>query len=123
MSRTALLPVGLLLLCVVPAAAAAPAAVVLLLLPAVAAAWVLRVGVDVVGSADGSSPEDDGGVTVRSLVGRRHVPWPQVAGIRVGPRGELWLVTSRATEVRLPVLRVGDLPRLAAASGGRIPAP
>ena len=60
-------------------------------------------------------------MTVRSLVGRRHVPWSEVAGIRVGGRGELWLVTTAGTQVRLPVLRLRDLPRLAAASGGRIP--
>jgi hypothetical protein len=121
MSRTALVPVALLLLCVVPAATAAPWAVVVLLLPALAAAWVIRVGVDV---ADGSGDATTGaGVTVRSLVGRRHVPWPEVAGIRVGARGDLWLVTTGGTEVRLPVLRLRDLPRLSAASGGRIPAP
>jgi hypothetical protein len=32
-------------------------------------------------------------------------------------------VTARGTELRLPVLRARDLPRLAAVSGGRIPAP
>ena len=125
MSRTALLPVGLLLLCVLPAAATAPWALVLLLLPALAAAWVLRVGVDVAGDAPdepvAGAPAP--GVTVRSLVGRRHVPWSDVAGIRVGARGQLWLVTTRATEVRLPVVRLRELGELAAASGGRIPAP
>ncbi|MCW2694974.1 MAG: hypothetical protein JWR62_59 [Modestobacter sp.] len=121
MSRTALLPVALLLLCVLPTAAAGPWAALLLLVPVLAAAWVLRVGVDVTG---GASPDDPGaGVTVRSLVRRRHVPWTEVAGIRVGPRGELWLVSTRGTELRLPVLRLRDLDRLAAASGGRIPAP
>jgi hypothetical protein len=119
MSRTALLPAGLLLLCVLPAAAAAPWAALLLLLPLVAAAWVLRVGVDVSGDTDG----DTSGLTVRSLVGRRHVPWTEVSGIRVGGRGELWLVTVAGRQVRLPVLRLRDLPRLAAASGGRIPDP
>jgi hypothetical protein len=118
-SRTALLPVGLLLLCVLPAAAATPWAALLLLLPVVAAAWVLRVGVDVGGDAEGSRS----GVTVRSLVGRRHVPWADVSGIRVGGRGELWLVTTAATQLRLPVVRLRDLPRLAAASDGRIPDP
>ena len=122
MSRTALLPVGLLLLCVVPAAAASPWALLLLLLPAFAAAWVLRVGVDVAGDDTGRAAVG-AGVTVRSLVGRRHVPWPEVAGIRVGGRGELWLVTTGGTEVRLPVVRLRDLDRLSAASGGRIPAP
>ena len=119
MSRTALLPVGLLLLCVLPAAAAAPWAALLLLLPILAAAWVLRVGVDVSGDATSSAS----GVTVRSLIGRRHVPWAEVSGLRVGGRGELWLVTTAGTELRLPVLRLRDLPRLAEASGGRVPVP
>lgn len=122
-SRTALLPVGLLLLCVLPAAAAAPWAALLLLLPAVAAAWVLRVGVDVGRDAPGAPDGSASGVTVRSLVGRRHVPWAEVSGIRVGGRGELWLVTTAGSQLRLPVLRLRDLPRLAEASGGRIPAP
>jgi len=51
------------------------------------------------------------------------VPWQDVAGLRVGSRGELWLVTTRGTELRLPVVRMRDLERLSAASGGRIPAP
>jgi PH (Pleckstrin Homology) domain-containing protein len=60
---------------------------------------------------------------VRKLVGRRHVPWTEVAGLRVGGRGELFLVTTARTEVRLPVVRLRDLDRLSAASGGRIPIP
>ncbi|WP_448615899.1 PH domain-containing protein [Modestobacter sp. URMC 112] len=117
MSRTALLPVGLLLLCVLPVAAAAPAAAALLLVPVLAAAWVLWMGVDVDGDGEAA------GVTVRSLLGRRRVPWSEVSGLRVGGRGELWLVTTGGREVRLPVLRLRDLPQLSAASGGRIPAP
>ena len=113
MSRTALLPVLLLLVCVIPLAFAAPWTPVLLLLPALAAAWVLRVGVDVT----------DEGVTARSLAGQRQVRWPELAGIRVGERGDLWVVTTSATQVRLPVLRPRDLPRISAISGGRIPAP
>ena len=110
MSRTALLPVVLLLLCVLPAASVTPWALVLLLLPLAAAAWVLRVGVDV----------GDEGMTVRSLAGRRQVRWSELAGIRVGESGDLWLITTRGTQVALPVLRARDLPRLAALSGGRI---
>jgi hypothetical protein len=113
MNRVALLPVVFLLVCVLPLALAASWTLVFLLIPLVAAAYVLRVGVDV----------GDGGVTVHSLAGSRAVPWEDVAGIRVGERGELWLVTTRGTELRLPVLRARDLPRLAAVSGGRIPAP
>jgi hypothetical protein len=113
MSRTALLPVALLLVCAVPLAFAATWTLVVLLVPVLVAAWVLRVGVDV----------GDDAITVRSLVGQRRVPWAQLAGIRVGRRNDLWLVTTGATEVRLPVLRTRDLPRLAAVSGGRIPSP
>ena len=113
MSRVALLPVVVLLVCVLPLASAAAWTPVFLLVPALAAAYVLRVGVDV----------GDTGITVRSLAGSRRVPWGEVAGIRVGERGELWLVTTRGTELRLPALRARDLPRLAGVSGGRIPAP
>ena len=113
MTRVALLPVLFLLVCVVPLAFAASWTLVFLLVPVLAAAWVLRVGVDV----------GDDGVTVRSAAAARHVPWGEVAGIRVAERGDLWLVTTRGTELRLPVLRARDLSRLAAVSGGRIPDP
>jgi hypothetical protein len=113
MSRTALLPVVLLLVCVVPLAAASPWALVVLVLPLFAAAWVLRVGVDV----------DDAGITVRQLVAARTVRWSELAGIRIGRRRGLWLVTTAGTEIALPVLRAGDLRRLSDLSGGRIPQP
>ncbi|MGY1847337.1 MULTISPECIES: PH domain-containing protein [unclassified Blastococcus] len=113
MNRSALLPVILLALGILPTALVSPWTLLLLLVPVAVAAWVLRTGVDV----------DDRGITARSLVGSRTVPWPELAGIRLGRRGELWLVTTRSTEVRLPVLRVRDLPRLAAASGGRLDDP
>jgi len=113
MNRTALLPVFLLAVCVLPLASAATWTLAFLLVPVLAAAWVLRVGVDVA----------DDGVTVRSLAAARHVPWREVAGIRVAERGDLRLVTTRGTELRLPALRARDLPRLAAVSGGRISAP
>src|SRR3954469_23196646 len=113
MSGTALLPVAVLAVCAVPLATAGPWGLLVLLLPAAAAAWVLRVGVDV----------GDDGVTARGLAGQRHVPWSELAGIRVAGRGDLWLVTTGGTEVRLPVLRARDLPRLASLSGGRIEVP
>ena len=113
MNRTALLPVGLLALCTVPLAFAAPWTPVLLLIPLVVAVWVLRVGVDI----------GDDGLTLRSLAGQRHLPWHEVAGIRVAPRGDLFVVTTRRTELHLPVMRARDLPRPAALSGGRIDVP
>ena len=111
MSRTALLPVAVFAVCAVPLAFAAPWTLVLLLVPLAVAAWVVRVGVDV--GADG--------VTVRSVAGARRVPWREVAGVRVGDRGALFVVTTRGTELRLPVVRARDLPVLAAASAGHLP--
>lgn len=113
MPRTALVPVFVLLVCIVPLATTTPWTPVFFLVPLAAAGWVLRVGVDV----------DDAGVTARSTLGSRTVPWTDLAGIRIGRRRDLRLVTTSGTEIGLPGLRARDLPRLAAASGGRIPAP
>jgi hypothetical protein len=101
----------LLAICCIPRATVSPWGLLVLLVPLVLAAWVLRVGVDVGGA----------GITVHSLAGARALPWPEIAGIRVARRGDLWVVTTAGTEVRLPVLRARDLPRLADLSGGRIP--
>jgi len=113
MSRTAVLPVVILAFCVLPLGAATPWLLLLMVVPLAVGAWVVRAGVDV----------DERGITVRSLAGERLVPWAELAGIRVGGRSELWLVTTTGREVRLPVLRARDLPQLAELSGGRIPAP
>src|SRR3954469_1700679 len=107
MSRTALLPVVVLAFGVLPVATATPWLLLLLVVPAALAAWVFRVGVDV----------GERGVTVRSLAGARTVAWSELAGIRVGEHGELWLVTTAGTQLRMPVLRARDLPRLAELSG------
>jgi len=113
MSRTWLFPVAVFAACLVPLSSPTPWLLVVLVVPLVLALGVLRTGVDV----------DDRGLTARSLVGERTVPWEQVAGLRVGGRAELWLVTTAGTEVRLPTLRARDLPVLSRLSGGRIPAP
>ncbi|MGY1602904.1 PH domain-containing protein [Geodermatophilus sp. SYSU D00815] len=114
LGRTAYLPVVVLLICVLPlAAAASPWGLLALLLPLAAAAYVLRAGVDV----------GDEGITARSAVASRTVPWSELAAVRLGERGSLWLVTTGGTEVRLPVVRTRDLPRIAELSGGRIPQP
>ena len=113
LSRVALLPVVFLAVCVLPFAAASPWAALVLLFPLLAAVWVLRVGVDV----------DDVAITTRGLLGQRRVAWDDLAGIRVGRNARLRLVTTAGREVRLPVLRARDLPRLASWSGGRIDVP
>lgn len=113
MSRTALLPVVLFTLGLLPVAFVSRWALLVLLVPVLVAVWVVRIGVAV----------GQDGITVESVAGSRHVPWSEIAGIRVGDRRELWLVTTRGTEIRLPVLRARDLPRLSGLSGGRIAVP
>ncbi|MDT0277276.1 PH domain-containing protein [Blastococcus goldschmidtiae] len=112
-NRATLLAVLVFALCLTTLTAASPWFLLLLVVPAVLAAWVLRTGFDVTGDA----------VTVHSLLGRRRVPWSEVAGVRIGERGDLWLVTTGGTEVRLPAVRARDLPAIGRASGGRIPVP
>ena len=112
-SRSWLLPVAVFAVLLLPLSAATPWLLLVLVVPVVLAAGVVRSGVDV----------GEAGVTVRSLAGERTVPWGEVAGLRVGRRAELWLVTTAGTEVRLPALRARDLPVLSTASGGRFPAP
>ncbi len=113
LSRVALIPVVFLTLCAVPFASASPWTALVLLVPLLVAVWVLRVGVDV----------DTDAITTRGLVGRRRVAWDDLAGIRVDRDARLRLVTTGGGEVRLPVLRARDLPRLAGWSGGRIDVP
>ncbi|SDE20038.1 PH domain-containing protein [Blastococcus fimeti] len=113
MNRTSLLPVLVFAFCLIPLSAASSWLLLLLLVPAVVAAWVWRTGFDI----------DAGAITVRTLAGRRRVPWTELAGVRVGERADLWLVTTGGTEVRLPAVRARDLPAIGRASGGRIPVP
>jgi Bacterial PH domain len=113
MSRTALLPVVLLAVCLLPLATISSWLLLVLVVPVILAAWVVRVGVDL----------GDQGVTVRRLLGERTVPWERLTGIRVADDGGLWLVTTTGTQLRMPVLRPRDLPRISALTNGRIPAP
>lgn len=110
MPRIALVAVLFFAVCVLPLASVHPAVLVLLGLPLVAAVAVLRTGVDV----------DADGVVAQALLRRVRTPWAEVAGVRVAPDNRLWLVRTDRAAVRLPLLRASDLPRLHAASGGRL---
>jgi len=112
-NRATLVGVLVFALCLTTLTAASPWFLLLLVVPALLAARVLRTGFDMDGDA----------VTIRSLLGRRRVPWAEVAGVRVGQRGDLWLVTTGRTELRLPAVRARDLPAIGRASEGRIPVP
>ena len=112
-SRVTLLPVLFLALCLSPLAVYRVWLLWLFAVPLLLALWVLRAGVDV-------SP---GGVVIRALAGSRRLPWSEVAGLRIGRRGEVSVVTAGGGALRLPAVRARHLPLIAAASGGRVPDP
>jgi hypothetical protein len=81
----------------------------LLLVPLAVLWWGLRSGVDV----------DADALHVRTLLGSRDVPWPEVAGFRlVGRRVHAELVNGN--ELPLPGVGADELPALIAAGGGTL---
>ncbi len=113
MSRIGLVPAGVAVVCALPLATASPWLLFVLLLPAGWICYVLRSGVDV----------DDQGLIVRALFGSARIPWQHITGVLVGKRQELSVATEGGGAVRLPNLRVGDLPRLYEATDGRLGLP
>lgn len=113
MPRSVLLAVGLFVICAIPLVSVSPWLLLVLLVPALAGVYVWRSGVDI----------DAETITVRAAFGTVAVPWDDVAGLAVRGRGQLWLVRRSGTSLRLPTLRVGDIHRLHAATGGRLGLP
>ncbi|NMD54752.1 MULTISPECIES: PH domain-containing protein [Tsukamurella] len=125
--RIALLGVGLFAICLAPIAGpwtlgrsvdggAAGTGIMLLgwfmlIAPILLALWILRVRT-VVGP--------DGIRSVRVL-GATTIGWDELAGIRIGRNGAVYAVRTDGSEVRLPAVTISQLPRVAVASGGRIP--
>ncbi len=109
----ALLAAGLTAICVTPVAWAAPGLQALYLLPLGFAVWVVRNRTTVDGER----------LVARSTFGTRAVPWAEVKAIKVDPKGWLSAVLGDDSLVRLPAVRAGHLPTLAAVSGGRVPDP
>lgn len=107
-----------LAVCVTPVATALPYAWLLYLVPVGIIVWTLRV----------RTVADPDAVTVRRLLGGRRVAWSDIAGLRVGRakdpgRARVNVVLADDSELALPAVHLRDLPRLAAASGGRLPDP
>lgn len=125
--RIALLGVALFAVCLAPivgpwtvgrsidgTAAGAGAAVlgwILLIVPILLALWVLRVRTVV----------DSAGVRSVRVLSATTSSWDELAGIRIGRNGAVHAVRTDGSEVRLPAVTISQLPRVAAASGGRIP--
>lgn len=108
----ALIAVLTIAVCVTPVAFTHPAGLALFLIPLGLGIWVLRAKTVV-------TPDK---ITVRMLR-RTEIDWNDVRQLRLNERRWLRAVLSSGREVMLPAVRVRDLPRVAAMSGGRIPDP
>jgi hypothetical protein len=84
-----------------------------LALPIVVAVWVRRLRTIVT--------ED--GVTSVTLRGRRSATWEQISGLQFPRWGAVRAVLDDKSHLILPAISFRDLPRLSAASRGRIPDP
>lgn len=84
-----------------------------LVLPVLLAVWIARVRTIVT--------ED--GITAVGTFRTKQVPWSDLAGLQFSKWGPVRAVLTDESRVRLPALMFRDLPRLSAASRGRIPDP
>lgn len=90
-----------------------PPSLPLLILPILLSALIIRL----------RTVADDGGVTVRTLLGSRQVRWDDIDGLRFhrGSWGRARLKSGE--ELRLPAVTFSTLPQLTEASAGRVPNP
>ena len=65
---------------------------------------------------------DSDGIEVRAVLGRRRVPWADVAGLAVDERGAVAASLISGDVLQLPYVRVSHLPVLSGLTGGTIPA-
>jgi hypothetical protein len=77
------------------------------LVPLAIALWAFRAGTDA----------NTYGIRVRSLFGRRVVPWTEVSALVPDQRGGADAALTSGATLHLTAVKAGDLPRLAAASG------
>lgn len=62
-------------------------------------------------------------VTARGLVSSRTLPWSDIEGLKFSRGGWARACRAEGDEVLLPAVTFATLPRLTAASGGRVPNP
>lgn len=85
----------------------------LLVIPVISSALVIRL----------RTVADGDGVTARTLLRSRTVAWADIDGLRFGRGSWARAVLKEGAEVMLPAVTFGTLPRLTAASAGRVPNP
>jgi hypothetical protein len=84
-----------------------PVVLLVLVAPLAVAVWAWRTGTDA----------DAGGLTVRATLGRRRIPWSDVAGLVTDDDGQVRAQLTSGRAVPLPAVGRGDLARLVAATG------
>ena len=99
-----------MMLALISVAAWAPYLLILMVVPLAVAVWAWRSGTDA----------DTDGLTVTALLGRRRIPWIEIAGFTSTPRGRVAARLTNGTEIDLPAVSADDLPRLVEASGAPI---
>ena len=107
------LAVGFLTLGLLIPVLAWPPSLPLLAIPVVLSALIIRL----------RTRADDQGVTVRTLLGSRTVPWDEIDGLRFHRGSWARARLKGGDEVRLPAVTFATLPQLTAASSGRVPNP
>jgi hypothetical protein len=86
---------------------APPITLIVLVVPLAVAVWSWRTGTDV----------DANGVTVKAALGRRRIPWSDVAGLVADGDGRVNAQLHSGRAVALPAVSRSDLPRLVAVTG------
>ena len=97
----------IMMIAMVSLATWAPYLLVLLVIPLVVAVWGWRSGTDA----------DPDGLTVTALLGRRRIPWSDIAGFTHTSRRKVAARLAGGTAVDLPAVTTDDLPRLVAVAG------
>ncbi|WP_017973963.1 PH domain-containing protein [Actinopolyspora halophila] len=109
-TRVSLLVLLIVAVCISPVAASIPWLSLLYLVPFGLLYWVIRMR-----TLAGPS-----GLTTRSLFRTESLEWTEIKALRLDERRWVRAITHSDREVPLPVVRVRDVPRLAATSGGRL---
>ena len=107
------LAVGFLALGLLIPVLAWPPSAPLLLIPVLVSALIVRL----------RTVADHDGVTVRSLLGSRIVPWDDIDGLRFHRGSWARAKLTSGAQLRLPAVTFATLPQLAAVSSGRVPNP
>lgn len=113
-NRASLLVALAIAACATPLATMAGGpAPLLYLIPIGLAAWIWRT----------STTVDRERITVRTVFNNRHLPWERVNSVRLDEHRWAQAVLNSGERVRLPAVRVRDVPRLSVMSGGWLPNP